>query len=271
MRFITEWGRLFLLGDAWVDRILRWLALAFLLGIGVFLQQPLVGTVGSIKLTPPLGLALGAPLALLWLLVTAGLAWGRAGTPLQTPGYLKHLENLQAFAEKARDSVKKVAVPIDMSTPVGRYFRSHYPQVTEKLDRWSRIDELPKQTKFWDAMRHEEKRLGLTNNGVAMLASLAEGDVEFDQLAWTVENDVVVVRAANSFWQVAAQPRGTAFEDIKREVRQHVPVLRRLPEVVALVDAKKQREVQRAGLVDDLETIIATHWLKGRCDGCRAF
>jgi hypothetical protein len=269
VRFLKEWGRLFLVGDAWVDRTLRWLALAFLLGIGVFLQQPLNVAVGTVKLTPPVGLALGTPLALAWLLVSAGLALGRAGTSAQTPAYLKHLDNLQTFAEKARDSVKNVAVPINMSTALGRYFRSHYPSAAAKLDRWNRIDELPKQTSFWNAMRHEEKRLGLTNNGVAMLASLAEADVEFDQLAWSVENEAVVVRVRDTMWQVASKPQGTVFDDIKREVRQHVPVLRALPEVVAYVDAKNQREEQRASLIDDLETIMVTHRLKGRCDGCR--
>ncbi len=268
MEFLREWARLVLVGDAWVGRILRWVALLALLGIGLFLRQSITVTVGAVKLAPSAGLALGTVLALVWLSVTAGLAWGRTGAPAQTPAFLKHLENLQAFAEQARNSAKNVAVPIDMSKPMGRYFRSHYPLVAGKLDRWSLIEELPKQTKFWDAMRHEERRLGLTNNGVALLASLAEADVEFDQLAWSVENDAVVVRVAITMWQVAGQPQGTAFEDIKREVRQHVPVLRALPEVVAYVDAKKQREEQRAGLVDDLETIMATHRLTGRCDGC---
>src|SRR6202011_3030467 len=101
----------------------------------------------------------------------------------------KHLSDLQAFAEKARNSIERVAVSIDLSNPIGRYFRSHYPDVAAKVDKWNQIDLGPKDRDFWKVMQREETRLGLAGNGTGMLAALAEGDIEFDQLAWTLEND----------------------------------------------------------------------------------
>jgi hypothetical protein len=242
VRFLKEWAKLLLVGDAWLGRILRWLALAALLGIGVFLNESLTITVQKATSQSSVGVASGILLGLVWLSVTAGLAWARTGVPEQTPAYLKHLDDIQEFVKEARDRAKDVAVRIDMSNAMGGYFRSHYPDAAAKLDRWNTIDELSKTSEFWKVMRQQEESLGLMGNAVPMLASLAKGELEFDHLAWSVENQTVVVKVRDILWQVAERPQGNAFEDIKREVRNHVGVLRELREVTDLVDAMKQIE-----------------------------
>jgi hypothetical protein len=151
---------------------------------------------------------------------------------------------------------------------MGRYFRAHFPKVGAQIDEWNAIEYYPRSQRFHDAMNEEATHLGLTNQGWAVLATLAEGYLKIGDLTWSVENEQIVVRSLANFWVVQEHPQGTAFEDIRREVTEFVPTLLKLPAVREFNAAKEQIERQRAALVDALETIEAKADPGGHCPGC---
>jgi hypothetical protein len=151
---------------------------------------------------------------------------------------------------------------------MGRYFRAHFPKVAAQIDDWNAIDYQPRSRRFYEAINEEAQRLGLINQGGAVLSTVAVGDLKAEDLSWTVENDQIVVRAGTNLWVVQDHPQGSASEDIKRGVTEYFPELFDLPAVKEFNAARQQIERQRVALLDALETVEAQADPGGHCPGC---
>jgi hypothetical protein len=141
-------------------------------------------------------------LVLIGLLVWA--QWEFASRRKTSPGYRQHVDDIRRFAEGARNSGLVMSVrggaqtritgPIDMTSPLARDFRSHYPEVARSIDEWNSV-----ATDFDEAGRRyrgltyrESEKVMLddhTSNGLPdLLSAIGLGDLESATIDWQVEN-----------------------------------------------------------------------------------
>jgi hypothetical protein len=186
----------------------------------------------------------------------------------QTPAYRDHVRSLQAFSAGIRPSIETLLMRVDLSRPMGRYFRAHFPLVAAQVDDWNAIEYYQRSRRFYEAMNNEATRLGLIAQGGAVLSTVAQGFLRPEDLNWSIANDEVVVRSGQNLWVVQHTPRGTAFEDIKRTVMEYLPTLPALQIVREFRAAEQEIARQRKALVDALETIEAKADPGGHCPGC---